>query len=358
MGILKKRQIGKKKYLYIGKIGIPYNVIKSGAVSILEIAGIRIPFKRYEENGSDYIKLFGFRICLDKIFSNRKLNHYKNRELLTDEFCKKLLAKELKNDLGYVPNIDNPKTFNEKILWMKFYDHNPLITKCCDKYAVKEYVSEVIGPKYVLPVLNKWNKASDIDFSQLPNKFAIKVNWSSGYNIIVKDKAKMDQKEVIKKLDLWMQPCKNSYYDTFNWGYKDMKPVIYAEPYIEQFDGQVFDYKFYICNGKFEFLFIATDRLNNGLTYTFFDKKFNHLPCTYGNKPNASPLPQMPKNVRKMIELAEKLAKPFKFVRVDFYEIDDSTFYVGEMTFYSGGGTLPFKPFDYDLILGEKIKIN
>lgn len=357
MGVFKRKQIGQKKYICLGGIKVPYETIKTDEKNVLKIGFLSLPYRRYEQDGSNYLKIFGATVCIDKFIYNRKQVHYLNRSKLTEDYCKKALQKELSDNLGYVPNIDNPKTFNEKILWMKFNDHNPLITKCCDKYAVKEYVKEKIGEQYILPVIGSWKYAKDINFKKLPDKFAIKVNWSSGYNIIVKNKKELDLKETIKKLDSWMKPNRNSYYDTFNWGYKDMEPIIFAEPYIEQFEGQVFDYKFFICNGKFEFLFIATDRLDGKLTYTFFDRELNYLPFRYGNKSNAEPLPEMPHNVLKMIELAEKLAEPFKFVRVDFYETSKTEFFVGEMTFYSGGGTLPFEPLEWDYKLGEKISI-
>lgn len=358
MFFLKKRQSGRKKFLRVGCFEISYETIKNADKSILKIGSISIPYQRYEKNGSNYFKMFGVSVCIDKLFYNRKQAHYLNREKLTDDYCKKVLQRELADNLGYIPNIDNPRSFNEKILWLKFNDHNPLITKCCDKYAVKEYVKEKIGEEYILPVIGVWNSAKEIDFAKLPNQFAIKVNWSSGYNIIVKDKEDLDIQKVVKKLDSWMLPNKNSYYDTFNWGYKNMEPIIFAEPYIEQIEGQVFDYKFFICNGKFEFLFIATDRADGNVTYTFFDKELNYLPLKYGNKENGNPLPAMPHNVLKMIELSEKLAEPFSFVRVDFYEISKTEFFVGEMTFYSGGGTLPFEPKEWDYKLGELIRID
>ena len=357
MGILRKKQVGNKKILCVGCIEVPYEIEKNDNDCILKIGNFTIPYSVYEVDEEKYLKVFGISFNINNLFYNRKQEHYKKRNQLSDEVCKQILQKELTDNLGYTPNIDDPKTFNEKILWSKFNDHNPLITKCCDKYAVKNYVSKVIGEQYVLPVLGVWNSPNEIDFNKLPNKFALKVNWSSGYNIIVKDKLKLDFAKTKKKLLKWIQPERNSYYDTFNWGYKNMKPVIYAEPYIEQLDGQLYDYKFFICNGKFEFLFIATDRLDGKLTYTFFDNEFQHIPCRYGHKDNANPLPLKPRHYDEMITLAEKLAKPFNFVRVDFYETDDNKFYVGEMTFYSGGGTLPFEPQEWDYNLGRKIVI-
>ena len=281
--------------------------------------------------------------------------HFLLGNALDEAKKKELLKRAFRKYVGYDLNLENPQTFNEKIMWMKLYYQNPLVTQCCDKYALKDYVTDVIGEEYIVPNIKSYKRAEDIDFDKLPDKFVLKVNWSSGFNIVVSDKNDIDKDEIRKKLNSWVKPDRNSYYEFFNWGYKHMKPVIYAEKYLEQVAGQVYDYKLFMCNGKFEYMFIATDRLDGKLTYTWFDNQLNHLPFKYGNKPNADPLPQMPKNLSKMIELAEKLAKPFPFVRVDFYETDEDKIFVGEMTFYSGGGILPFYPAVWDRKLGEKI---
>lgn len=355
--LIKKVTNEKEKYLSLCGMKINYKTASENNKQYIYIGPFKFSYQRINEEGTVYIKIFGLTINVSKIFPDRKQRHYNQRKILNDEYCKKLLKKELTAGLGYCPNIDNPQTFNEKILWCKFNDHNPLITECCDKYAVKEYVKDSIGEQYIIPVIGVWKKAEDIDFEVLPEKFVLKVNWSSGYNIIVKNKKEINKEAIIKQLNKWLQPESNSYYDTFNWGYKYMHPIIYAEKYIEQIDGQVYDYKFFICNGKFEFMFIATDRQAGNLTYTFFDSDFKVIPCTYGHKPNAKPLPNMPYNLQKMIYLAEQLAKPFVFVRVDFYEINREEFFVGEMTFYSGGGTLGFSPIEWDYKLGEKIHL-
>ena len=335
----------------MGKHMIPYRTERKGNHCYLFIGVFRIPYWRSSEDDSLYIPFLGTEL---KLQQGRREKHYLIRRRLSEKKIEELLTKELTPLLGYRPNLNCPTTFNEKINWMKLHDHNPLITKCCDKYAVKRYAAERIGEKYVLPVLGTWEHARNIDFNNLPKRFVLKVNWSSGYNIVVKDKDTLDYKETRRKLNYWMKPRQNSYYDMFNWGYKHMNPIIYAEPYIEQIDGQLYDYKLYCCHGKFRFMFIATDRLNErGLTYTFFDSKGNQLPFQYGHKPNANPPPAMPKHLDLMIELAEKLAQPFPFVRVDFYETENNQVYFGEMTFYSGGGTLCFDPVEWDQMLGE-----
>lgn len=277
--------------------------------------------------------------------------------LLTEEKKREILENNFKRRVGYDLNLDEPKSFNEKIMWLKLYYQDPLITKCCDKYAVKDYVTEKIGEEYIVPTIAVWDNPDDIDFDKLPEQFVLKVNWSSGYNIICKDKSKLDPEATKRQLKKWMQPDRNAYYQLFNWGFKHMKPTVYAEEYIEQVDGQVYDYKFFVFNGEVKSMFIATDRHKGfDLTYDWFDRDFNHMPFTYGGVMTAEPMPEKPIMYEKMVELAEKLAAPFPFVRIDFYEIEGKIM-LGEMTFYSGGGILPFDPVEWDYILGSWIKL-
>ena len=286
-----------------------------------------------------------------------KKEHYNLGILLTEEKKKEILKENFLSRVGYELNLDEPRSFNEKIMWSKLYYQNPLITKCCDKFAVKDYVTETIGEEYIVKTIGQWEKPEDIDFDSLPDQFALKVNWSSGYNIIVKDKSKLDIPDTLEKLNMWIKPDRNAYYQFFNWGFKNVKPVIYAEEYLEQANGQVYDYKFFMFGGELKMMFIATDRAGvNQLTHDFFDADFKPLPFTYGGIRHADTLPPKPKNYDKMVELAEKLSKPFPFVRVDFYEIGDRIA-LGEMTFYPGGGILPFDPIEWDYKIGEWYKL-
>lgn len=282
-----------------------------------------------------------------------KKEHYNMGILLTEKKKKEILKENFRNRVGYELNIDDPKTFNEKIMWSKLYYQDPLITKCCDKFAVKDYVTETIGAQHIVKTIAQWDRPEDIDFDALPDQFVMKVNWSSGYNIICSDKSKLDIPETLRKLRLWTKPDRNAYYQFFNWGFKHVKPVIYAEEYLEQVNSQVYDYKFFMFNGEMKMMFIATDRTGvNQLTHDFFDRDFNPLPFTYGGIRHADPLPPKPKHFEEMIALAEKLAKPFPFVRVDFYELEDRIA-LGEMTFYPGGGILPFDPVEWDHKIGQ-----
>lgn len=349
------------QYIRVGRVKIPYEIKQVNNKKIFRVYGIRIPFSVYEtDEGQKYYRIFGLRFRLrfkDKIFVTRRQLNFQNREVWTENDIRRVSEEIFREKLGYAPDLENPRSLNEKIFWMKLNYHNPLVTRCCDKFTVKEYVTEKLGDGFVVPVIDSWQSAEDIDFDALPDQFVLKVNWSSGYNIIVKDKSQLDVKAAKRKISHWLEPQQNSYYQTFNWGYKHMKPVVYAEEYIEQMDGQLYDYKFYCCNGKAEFLFIATDRFNGeGVTYDFFNIDFERMDLHYGGRAHSSNKLEKPRFYNEMIKYAEILSKPFPFVRIDFYEQEDRI-YVGEMTFYSGGGILPFDPIEWDYKLGEYINL-
>ena len=349
------------QYLKLGPVKIPYQIKTNGPKKSFHICGIKIPFLTYMKDNQKYCEIFGISFKLsgqDKLFITQSHSNYLMKDQLDDKKIEEIATQIFKEKLGYDLNLKNPSSMNEKIFWLKLNYHNPLVTTCCDKFAVKEYVEEKLGPGYIVPTIKSWDSAEEIDFSILPEKYVLKVNWSSGYNIIVKDSSTVNEKEVREQVAYWMQPKQNSYYQTFNWGYKHMKPVVYAEEYMEQFDGQLYDYKFFCCNGKAEFLFIATNRAQkNTLTYDFYDIDFNRFDFTYGGRLNSEKPLEKPRYYEEMIKCAEKLAEPFPFVRVDFYETSDGLF-VGEMTFYSGGGILSFDPIEWDYKLGEYIDLS
>lgn len=358
-GLVKTETVNGKKYMHVGPVRVPYEIEREFEYRKVKVGPVRFSFRNDKDQGRVFLQLPGGELPIPLTKGRRRMAHYNMRSELSREKCQELLETFLPGLLGYEPDLNDPKTFNEKINWLKLHNEDPRITVCCDKYALKEYAREIIGEEHILPVLGVWEKGADIDFGALPDSFALKVNWSSGFNIIVPDKSKLDCEIARKQVDKWMEPQRNSYYDTFNWGYKYMKPVAFAEPYIEQMDGQVYDYKFYYSYGKFLYMFIATERNNKdkSLTYTFYDENFQPLPFTYGHKPNADPVPEMPKNLERMLEAGRRLAEPFPFVRVDFYELNEKEFYLGEMTFYSGGGTLSFDPVEWDRKLGDKISL-
>lgn len=289
----------------------------------------------------------------------KKMNYRMERSgEFTDARKEALLGKIFEKQHGYKIDFRNPQTFNEKLMWMKLYYQEPLITKCCDKFAVKDYVTRMVGEEYVVPTIKSWTNAGQINFDELPERFVLKVNWSSGYLKIVKNKAELDIDATRRQFASWIKPYRNSYYQTLNWGYKNMPPIIFAEEYIEQADEQVYDYKFFCFKGRVDSLFIATDRQDKKkpTTFDFYDADFNPLDITYGGHAHVKTPHEKPKNFEKMKEIAAKLSEPFPFVRVDFYDLGDRVF-VGEMTFYSGGALLSFEPFEWDKKYGDMISL-
>lgn len=256
--------------------------------------------------------------------------------------------------MGCDLNLDNPKTFSEKLQWMKLYDHNPLYTKLVDKYEVKQYVKEKIGEQYVIPTIGIWEKTKDIDFDKLPDQFVLKCTHDSGGLVICKDKGSLDIRKAKRKLSKSLS--RNYYYMGFEWPYKNVKPRILAEVYMEDSKTkELRDYKFFCFNGEVNAMFIATERQKEGedVKFDFFDSEFNHLPFKQGHE-NASVLPEKPCRFEEMKFLATVLSKDLPQVRVDFYEVDGKVFF-GEMTFFHHGGWTKFEPEEWDRIFGKWI---
>ena len=257
--------------------------------------------------------------------------------------------------MTYGLNLDTPKSYNEKLQWLKLYDRNPLYTTMVDKYAVKDYVANIIGKQYIIPTIGVWEKFDDIDFDSLPNQFVLKCTHDSGGLLICKDKKKLDWAKAKQKIESSLQT--DYYLNGREWPYKNVPRKIIAEQYMEDTKtGELRDYKFFCFDGKVKWLFIATDRQNREEPYfDFFDMDFNHLPMQHGH-PNAPILPEKPQNFEQMKKLAAKLSKDIPHVRVDFYEVDGKV-YFGELTFFHHGGWTPFTPEKWDYIFGKEIEL-
>lgn len=258
--------------------------------------------------------------------------------------------------MSYKLNLSNPQSYNEKLQWMKLYDRNPLYTTMVDKYAVKEYVANIIGQEYIIPTLGVWTSFDDIDFDSLPEQFVLKCTHDSGGLVICKDKNKLDLSKAKQKIEASLQT--DYYMIGREWPYKNVPRKIIAEKYMEDTKtGELRDYKFFCFNGKVKWLFIATDRQNREEPYfDFFDMDFNHLPMQHGH-PNAPTTPEKPASFDLMQTLASKLSQGLPHVRVDFYEVDDKV-YFGELTFFHHGGWTPFTPEKWDYIFGKEIVLS
>ena len=251
-------------------------------------------------------------------------------------------------------DLDNPLTYDEKMQWLKLYAPAQIRADLSDKYLVREWVKGKIGEKYLVPLIGVWENANDIDFDTLPDRFAIKCNHGSSWNIIVTDKSKINYEEVKKKLNLWLHTDYSFTYG-LEMQYALIKPRIIAEQYMENGKDNLYDYKFWCINGKVESIMFLTDRKSH-LKMSFYDRNWHLLPYVYNHTRNEEPVSK-PNNLDEMIQLAEVLAEGFPHVRVDFYRLNDGTIVFGEMTFTSMSGVCKWNPPEWDMIFGNMIKI-
>lgn len=267
---------------------------------------------------------------------------------------RKYLEYVYKEHMGKNLNLDNPKTFNEKLQWLKLNNRNNMYTKLVDKYEVREYVSKVIGSNYLIPLLGVFDSYKEIDFDKLPNQFVLKLTHDSGTVIVCKDKTKLNRKQTISKLK---KGLKRKYFYLYReWPYKNVKPRIIAEKYMKDNNSSVLnDYKFYCFNGEPKMMFIITER-GNDPKINFFDMDFNEINLHQGFKKGEKKL-EKPKKFDEMIKLARKLSYGIPHVRVDFYIINGKV-YFGELTFFDSAGLEKFEPEKYDEILGSYIDLN
>lgn len=251
-------------------------------------------------------------------------------------------------------DLKHPKTYNEKLQWMKIYDRDPLYNKLVDKYEVRSFVRERIGEEHLIPCLGVWSKFEEIDFDKLPEQFVIKCTHDSGSVHICRDKSKIDKTALKKHFDAAVKD--NQYWGGREWAYKDVQGRIIAEEFmVDESRVGLKDYKFFCFDGVVKSMFIATDRGIEGqdVKFDFFDKEFNHLQFKHGHE-NATVMPKKPDRYEEMISLAEKLSKGLRHVRVDFYNINGQI-YFGEMTFYHHCGFVPFTPEEWDYTFGSWI---
>ena len=278
-----------------------------------------------------------------------KFGFYKN----VDD--KKYLEKMFNGMMNERLNLDNPKTFNEKLQWLKLFDRKDEYIKMVDKYEAKKYISDSIGNQYIVPTIGIYNKFDDINFNNLPNKFVIKCTHDSGGIVICKDKSKLDIKKAKKKIDRCMS--KNFFYYGREWPYKNIKPRIMIEKFLEDENQlEIFDYKFFCFNGKVEYLYVSSGSHSSKQKIQFFDKNFTPVNCTRKDYATFDVIPKRPKNFDKMIQLSEFFSDNIEHIRIDFYEINGKL-YFGEFTFYTGSGYIPFESKEWDLKLGSLIDL-
>ena len=266
--------------------------------------------------------------------------------------------------LGKKLNLKNPKTFNEKLQWLKLYNHKPEYTIMVDKVKVKEYIAKLIGEEHIIPTLGVWDNPDDIDFDALPNQFVLKCNHNSGTGMcICRDKNKLDIEKAKAKL---RKGLKENYFMRWReWPYKNVPRRILAEKFMVDLKQQseaksrnqveeLNDYKIFCFNGEPTILFVASDRANN-VCFDYYDMELNHLDLKQGGD-NYHGEVKLPKHFDEMKELAAKVSKGIPHVRADFYEINDKV-YFGELTFFDSSGFAKFTPEEWDSKLGSLINI-
>lgn len=252
-------------------------------------------------------------------------------------------------------NFKNPQTFNEKLNWLKLYDHRPEYTPLVDKYEVRNIISDKLGNEYLIPLLGVWDRAEDIDFDQLPKQFVLKCNHDGGGKsvIICRDKEDFGRSAAIETLNKCLEG--NGYWYGREWPYKNVKPRIIAEQYIEDSNGELNDYKFFCFDGRVDCVMVVADRAKNDAKFYYMSEDWNVLP--YGRLTRSLPsdftLPK-PENLDKMFEIAKKLSVGFPHVRLDLYNVDGHI-YFGEYTLYSQSGLEDGFDYASDKHLGDQL---
>lgn len=299
------------------------------------------------------------RVRLPKLYNYLQLKkcevNYKKRKAQDPENYPKLLEKRYKEIVGEEMSMTHPVTYSQKIQWLKLYDPNPLRSQLTDKVAVRSWVKEKIGDEFLIPVYGVYEKFDDIDFDSLPESFVMKTNHSSGWNIVVKDKRKLNKRKARKQMNKWLS-MKYGFWTEYEPHYNSIKPKILIEKYMEDASGNLTDYKFLCFDGKAEYVWVDFDRFSNHKR-NVYNMKWELQPWsqfTYENYRGGGV--QLPPNFELMHRIANNLSDGFIHVRVDLYNVDGKI-YFGEMTFTNGSGFEQLYPKEYEKKIGDLIKL-
>jgi hypothetical protein len=278
---------------------------------------------------------------------NQKKKGERNLRKYTD---KDAILALYKNYSGKYPDLQNPKTFSEKQQWMKLNYHNPLMATCADKFEVRAYLESKKYGYLLNKVIGVYEAVDQIDVSKLPAQFVLKATHGSGWNLVCKDKSKINWWIWKKIMGIWLH--NNIFWPGREWPYKNMKPRLIAEEFLTDKSGHLMDFKFFCFNGKVHFVQANKGRDTPNHAQNFYNTSWQIQPFGKDLKPRPDIEISPPTQLAEMIRIAEELSIDFPFVRVDFYEVQDRIIF-GEMTFFPKSGLPDFTPIDYDLILGE-----
>ncbi len=276
----------------------------------------------------------------------------KHPKLFPDKQFLKIIYRQL---MGTELNLKHPRTFSEKLQWLKLYDRNPLYTQMVDKYEAKRYVANIIGDEYIIPTLAVYDSTKEIDIDALPDRFVLKCTHDSGSVAICKDKKTFKRDEAFAMLEKGLR--KNFFWENREWPYKNVKPRIIAEAYLEDDATQELrDYKFFCFGGEVKYCQVISGR-STTMCIDFFDRDWNHQPFHEPhNYPFAETEIEQPRQLEKMWSAATLLSKDKPFSRIDFYEVGDSV-YFGEITFFPTSGFGGFAPEEWDLKFGQWLEL-
>lgn len=270
---------------------------------------------------------------------------------------KRFLQIKFRLEMGQKLDLNNPKTFNEKLQWLKLYNRKPEYTTMVDKYAVKDYVANIIGKEHIIPTLGVWNSVDEIDWEALPNQFVLKTTHGGGGGgvVICKDKATFDKKKARRTLQKSLDS--DIYWNYREWPYKDVPKRIIAEEFMTNNGKDLEDYKIHCFNGEPKFILVCRNRYGAGpMVDDFYSPVWELMDVRRPGHPNSTVPLEKPELLEQMLELSRTLSTTVPFLRVDFYIINNKI-YFGELTFFPASGMSKFEPEEWDYTFGNHLKL-
>ena len=285
----------------------------------------------------------------------RTIERMRDRLRCAVESDRRRIVREFEERLGYPPDLEDPKTWSEKIQCKKLYDHNPLYTRCADKYRMREVVEETAGSQYLVPLLGVYDDARKINFSELPDEFVVKANHGSGWNLMIRGKSDCNERVLITRCNKWL--AKNYYVNHREWQYKNIRPLLLIEEMLVDDEGGIpADFKVHCFDhGRGEAVIGVDKGRFTQHTRDHYDDQWNRLDLT-SMFPQSAVGVSRPSMLGEMVSLARQLAEPFSYVRIDLYVVQ-GRIYVGEITFTPDAGYSWFVPEETDLEWGARFPV-
>ena len=273
------------------------------------------------------------------------------KDMDNEKYLKLMYKSKFKKPL----DLEHPKAYTAKLQWLKLHDQKDIYTTYADKAAVRKHIEDTIGLEYLVPLFAIYESVADIKWDALPERFVLKCTHGSGCNIICPDKSKLDIKVAKEKLEAWMKH--SWYWFGREWAYKNIKPRIVCEHYLESKQGETpNDYKFLCFNGEPKLIQLHMHRYKANYTMDYYDMNWEKTAISKRGTAVSDIKAVKPVNFDKMKELAHILAKDTYFSRIDFYNVDGKI-YFGEITFFPTSGLSPFDNYEDDLLMGSYIKL-